>query len=385
MNRLREQVERLRERFYTADEFPYRPAEQFSEELLAPLRAAAAAGDAAWDSHARGLTARQLECLLRQTPGITDPAVVALVARTLVRRYAARLVKLAFSLYQHFYDDPAVDEIYQALARQGGTPFWTLKDGIPLDVKELDVFFKSYHLRVDSRLAFRLRHLYFVAADREDFARNARQLAYHVRHSEPEGLTPVLLRYFAEVPITDFTEKVNLEILRQLGEPSASLAWSPYPAEHRNKFAQWVFLHRLKVHSLDFPRKYEVLSKYYDRVIACYELADVATLVMDFGDIVVADLNDRPYSYFYKRADFDREMAAWTNEEIPPAFLKTERGQVTARDHIIEFKEGACLQLRYQGVDFLYIEELLDIKMGLEPDFRRTNQPSRKEKYQARS
>jgi hypothetical protein len=33
--------------------------------------------------------------------------------------------------------------------------------------------------------------------------------------------------------------------------------------------------------------------------------------------------------------------------------------------------DGICLQLQYEGVDFLYIEELMDIKMGLEPEFRR--------------
>jgi hypothetical protein len=58
-------------------------------------------------------------------------------------------------------------------------------------------------------------------------------------------------------------------------------------------------------------------------------------------------------------------------EPYQPTFLRMDKKNLTARDFMIEEIEEPCIKLSYEGIDVLYINEMLDIKMGLEPDMRR--------------
>lgn len=387
MTMLREQIEQISQRFYTVEEFPFLSADRFSPDLIEPLHTLKGP---AIESYADSLTAAQLDSLLYHFSGISTKELRDAGTSVVRRRLTKRLVKLFFSLYQHQYDSPAVIQLASVIAEEARRkgmespqveflsefadaqdPFGEINGHVQTVCRELEAFFRNYGIRKDSRLAFRIRRECFLAADSDSFLHNARQLAYHINQSPVEELPGIIARYLSEVSMMDFHEGVNLSILTIMGEPKASLDWAPYPLELRTKFAQWVFLHRLKIHSLEYPQKFRVLSKYFDRIVESYHLEEDAALIIDFGDIVVADIKEKPYSYFYKRKEFDKDIARWKNEELPPAFIRMDRDQTTARDYIIEEKEGNCLQLRYEGVDFLYIEELMDIKMGLEPEFRR--------------
>ena len=387
MTMLREQIQQISQRFYTVEEFPFLSADRFSVDLidfLDTLKVTEIEG------YADSLSAAQLDTLLYHFSKIETKELLEKATSVVCHRLTKRLVKLFFSLYQHRFDSPAIVHLASAIAveaqRKGIDspqvdylsgfanaldPFAEINGHVQTVCRELESFFRIYGIRNDSRLAFRIRRECFLAADSDSFLHNARQLVYHIDHSPVEELSGIITQYLSQVSIMDFHEGVNLSILSIMGEPKASLDWAPYPLELRTKFAQWVFLHRLKIHSFEYPQKYRVLSKYFDRIVESYHLEGDATLIIDFGDIVVADVKEKPYSYFYKRKEFDKEMARWRDEELPPAFVRMDRDQTTARDYIIEEIEGNCLQLRYEGVDFLYIEELMDIKMGLEPEFRR--------------
>jgi hypothetical protein len=128
------------------------------------------------------------------------------------------------------------------------------------------------------------------------------------------------------------------------------------------------------------PKKYSVLSKYADRVRTSYTIKEENLFIIDFGEIVIADIYDRPYSFFYQTEMFEREMAAWQADEANlPAFIRIDRKNLTARDFIIEVAEEPCVKLSYEGIDILYIQEMLDIKMGIEPDIRRKGINTRRE------
>lgn len=386
MTMLREQIDQIAQRFYTVEEFPFLSADRFSLDLFEPLHTLEGP---ALETYADSLSAAQLDSLLFHFSEIKSKELRDAATFVIRHRLTKRLVKLFFSLYQHQFDSPAIVHLASVIAEEAQRrgmdspqvnylsgfanaedPFGEINCHVKSVCRELESFFRIYGIRKNSRLAFRIRRECFLVADSDSFLHNARQLAYHIDHTPVEELSGIIARYLSEVSMMDFHEGVNLSILTFMGEPRASLNWTPYPLELRTKFAQWVFLHRLKLHSFEYPQKYRVLSKYFDRIVESYHVEEDGALIIDFGDIVVADVKEKPYSYFYKRKEFDKDMARWKEEELPPAFVRMDRDQTTARDYIIEEKEGNCLQLRYEGVDFLYIEELMDIKMGLEPEFR---------------
>ncbi len=58
---------------------------------------------------------------------------------------------------------------------------------------------------------------------------------------------------------------MNRAILKRLGEPGISGKWEAYTEEAKQKFSQWCYCHRLKLHTLEFPVKYKVLSQFRER------------------------------------------------------------------------------------------------------------------------
>ena len=380
-------MEKIRERFYTVEEFPFLDRSRLPKSILEQIEALEGPDMQAF---AHSLSAAQLDALIYDLPTIKNAQLGKRTAIVLLNRLSPRILKLIFSLYQDHCDSASVEHVGRILAQEAKnrnissevTAFFLLfseekdlfegiNERIFLESMDLAGFFSGYSIRMDSRLAFRIREKFFETADKQAFSHNFSQLAFHIKHSKTQELTNIIRRYLGEIAITDFPDGVNLAILETLGDPYLSSDWIAYTVEERNKFAQWVFLYRLKIHAVKYPRKFEVLSKYFERIISSYGWENQPVLIIDFGEIVVADLRDKPFSLFYQRKDFEYEVKNWKEKEIPPAFIRMDKDQTTARDYIIEDKESNSLQLRYEGVDFLYIEELLDIKMGLEPEFRR--------------
>ncbi len=226
--------------------------------------------------------------------------------------------------------------------------------------RELESFFRIYGIRNDSDWPFAsdgnafLRPTVILSPQRQ-----AAGLSHD--HSPVEELSGIITQYLSQVSIMDFHEGVNLSILSIMGEPQASLDWV-LSSGTAYQIRPVGLPPSTEAPFLCVSQKYRVLSKYFDRIVESYHLEGDATLIIDFGDIVVADVKEKPYSYFYKRKEFDKDMARWRDEELPPAFVRMDRDQTTARDLYYRRNRGNCLQLRYEGVDFLYIEELMDIR-----------------------
>lgn len=267
MTMLREQIEQIARRFYTVEEFPFLSADRFSLDLFEPLHTLEGQALIAF---ADSLSAAQLDSLLFHFPEIKSKGLRDAATFVLRHRLTKRLVKLFFSLYQHQYDSPPIVHLASFIAEEAQRkginspqveylsgfanaedPFAEINGHVKTVCRELESFFRIYGIRKDSRLAFRIRRECFLAADSDSFLHNARQLAYHINQSPVEELPGIIARYLSEVSMMDFHEGVNLSILTIMGEPKASLDWAPYPLELRTKFAQWVFLHRLKLHSFE--------------------------------------------------------------------------------------------------------------------------------------
>ena len=198
----------------------------------------------------------------------------------------------------------------------------------------------------------------------------------------------LIQNYLSALKLHEYNDVINLEILCKLGKPNASPEWDFYPYDLRLKFTKWHFIHRLRVHSRVHPKKFAILSRYVDQVINSFEIKDEDLMVIDFGDIVLADVTGNPFSFFYEKEVFEKEMKDWKEsreaseewdaysdtespEVLIPTFLRSDKKNLTARDFIIEEVEEPCVKLSYEGIDVLYIDEMLDIKMGLEPDMRK--------------
>lgn len=381
-------LEAIRSRLYTVSEFP----------VIDPARLPTALDFESVPKDNEGqadlafsMSGKQVDGLLLAIPSLTDKAEIEKAVALVRIRFSRRIVKLVFSLYQTRYETEPVQILCRRIAEEAtkrdlfpedGSFLWTFfQTPDPLDAaveealstgKDLDEFFARYHIGAETALSFEIRRRCLEVATNEMFVANQKHMLLLIGKST-DGLDAMTANYLDQFIMVNYLEDVNVALLGRLGEPGSTPAWESFSQEQRDRFAHWVYLFRLKTRSREFPKKYEVLSQYYNQIKGTQELEDGSILILDFGSIVVADLAGRPYSYFYKRHVFEEEMRQWISEGIEPCFLRLDRAQVSARDYIIEQKEAPCMRLHYEGVEHLYIQELLDIKMGLEPDFRRKN------------
>jgi hypothetical protein len=96
------------------------------------------------------------------------------------------------------------------------------------------------------------------------------------------------------------------------------------------------------------------------------------TLIIDFGHLVIMDPKDKPHSYVLSKSYFEEQIKG-KEENRDLIFYRIDREGhiVSARDFIIENKEAKYMKLTYQGIESLYLNEMLDIKMGIQPDLRK--------------
>jgi hypothetical protein len=394
MSLLNNSIEALRSRFYTVEEFPFIDRSRLPEGII---KTALSIKPNEWDTFAVALTGKELEALLRDYVFLTDPQDQLKAAGILTRCMSARMIKLVIALYQDQFEASSLNLLLQKLKDEAqkqeklpdvGIFIWRFGDlddkseayreEIELDQKSIDGFFARFRLTTTSRLSIEIRLQYLIAADQAGLLSNQRHLVYLIEQLPAPALIGLISHYLGQLSMVDYLDGVNLAILDKLGEPLQSEEWEPYDDELCTSFAQWNFLHMLKLRSIRFPKKYMVLSNYYDRIRSCYELEDSKVMIIDFGEIIVADIGDKPYSYFYYRKSFEEEMDRFEKEGVEPSFAQMDKELISARDYIIEDREGSCMQLSYEDMGTLYIRELMDITMGLEPNFRQKARKSKK-------
>ena len=418
-------VDGLRDRFYTQDEFPGLKRERLPESFL---KEAMQVANQDRISYAAGLKGSQLESLIFVLRDSVDPNEIVKAIEILCFRISPRILKLMTILYQyHFWSqglNAAIKEMGKAAlekpacAASGAFAIrfgWTedkmaeIEAAIDESDKDISKCFKAYGIDGKSPFAQAGFLSYLSVADKDALRTNRRWIINAIEQQPSERLVQLINNYLSSFTMVEYNDGVNLAILNKIGQPYVSPDWEAYSVETRNTFAQWSYLHRLKLHSVGVPKKYEVLGTYFEQVRSSYEIKNDKLLIIDFGEIVVVDISDRPYSFFYQKKVFDQEMEAWRKsrealEEMSyeesdenaacysagyrydveseecdqpkekkylPTFIRIDQKNTTARDFIIEEVEEPCMKLSYEGVDVLYIRELMDIKMGLEPDMRK--------------
>lgn len=394
----------LKDRFYTFEEFPFLKREALPQGILSTAMRISAAEI---ESFAFRLKGKELEGLLLDLRDAASREEIERACEILEIRSTARILKLLIILYQYNYESVGLNaalfrlgkrigekEKYtaqEAFARHMGPvedKFSSLCAIIETHERDISKAFTALSINGKSPFACEAAYRYLTDAPMEGYITNLKWMVRTIESKSAEELQPFLTKYLSSLDVSQYHDGVNLAILKKLGQPNLSPDWADYEKPLKDKFTQWYFLSRLKKHTFSMPKKYKVLSKYYKQVRSSLEMPEENLMIIDFGDIVIADIADRPYSFFYEKDVFDKEMEAWeksreqeealwdeTEDERPapylPTFLRMDRGVYTARDFIIEEIEEPCVKLSYEGIDVLYINEMLDIKIGLAPDLRR--------------
>ena len=380
-------IEAVRERFFLLTEFPYLDRGNFPEGVC---EAAMDIKPENIEAYSVALSAKQLEALLLDIPMEDSIEKLERIASILDFRFSSRLIKLFFELYQEHYDRPSMQIIMKRLVSEAkrrsrfpdtGSLLWAYgeSDDLLQEVKTefttswrlLDDYLNAYHIGQETRLALEIRLQCFSDAGLAMINANPRHLIYLIESLPEKDLEKTISNYIRISDVKKCISEVNVLILQKMGEPALSAHWNGYKESVIKKFSEWCFYHHLYLHSFRYPKKYKVLSGYYNNIKQSYELEGSA-LVIDFGEIVVVDMMNVSYSFFYYKWEFNREMKEWQEMGQLPSFYSSNPEKISARDYIIENKDEPCMLLQYEGVDLMYIEEILDIQIGLEPDFRRT-------------
>ena len=385
---LKDALQNLSTRFFTLEEFPFLDRGFLPCGILAE---ALQRDRSDLNHYALGLNGKQLEGLLFDLKEAKEQEEIQRAVQILKVRVSSRLIRLLTILYQ--YNDSSrglnegLREICVMLTQSGARVpedafirrFGDVDDKVKA-VKEaieemrwnITECLKVYAIHEKSAFAVKCVLSYLNTANRAGLLLNRFWILRTLENLPAAELKKLIENYLKTYKLTEYHDGINLEILHKLGRPYDSPDWEAYPAELKKKFSEWCFLHQLKLHTMKVPKKYSILSKYVDRVKTSYTVKDENLLVIDFGEIVIADIYDRPYSFFYQKEIYEQEMAAWqADEENLPTFIRIDKMNPTARDFIIVEAEEPCVKLSYEGIDILYIQEMLDIKMGIEPDIRR--------------
>lgn len=378
-------IEEVRERYFLLEEFPFLERRRLPEGIL---EKAMTVREEDLESYSYSLSGKEVEAILLDIPALKTLETQERAAAILNIRFSPRLIKLFFVLYQTYYDIDAIRLVKRKLIREAkrraefpkaGAFFWDFDGSNDLfeevklaftdQWKSLDNFFLAYQIRQDTRLAMEIRLRCLEDAELPLIHSNLHHFMILLERKPEKHLLTAITNYIYLSDLKNAINEVYLLILERMGEPSRSRKWEIYDRKVAEKFSEWCFYHHLTLHSKFYPKKYEILSHYYDHVEQSYELEGSA-LVLDFGEIVVVDIPNHPFSFFYYKWEFERQMKEWEEAEAKPAFYLKNPEQISARDFIIEDKDAPYILLRYEGVDLLYIQEILNIQIGLVPDFR---------------
>ena len=387
MLKLHQAIQDISSRFYTVQEFPLLKRDRLPAGVLKRISNVKSENVELHASRLRGLELDSLLFDLRDNPSQQE---LDAGLRVLRLRFSPRLLKLISILYQYNIDSDALKQACRILSLeadernshpQEGKFLWkfanaddiftALRSAADQEGGNVSQCCTRWGLDPASPLARKSFFQYLSDADQRALFINESWIVSFIEKEAMDDITALIKNYLGSFDLLEYQDSVCLAIWNRLGDPYESPDWVAYTKEQRDLMAQWNFLYLLKTHTLNYPEKFEILSKYNNRIRSCKKLPEHHLLSIDFGEIVVVDVEDQPSSFFYQKQKYEEEMRRWAeNEAAIPVFLRTDRKLTTARDFMIEKKEESYMKLSYIGVDRFYIQELMDIKMGIEPDMR---------------
>lgn len=394
MEALEQSLESISERLYTYSEFPLINREILPKTIIPEILQL---GKAELDNYAIRLAGKFLDGLLYDLIDCQDQKAIDRANIILRLRFSPRLVKLTGRLFQYNFHSMGLKQACKALTEEGNRRGLLPVEGLFVfrfasqdDVKEaliqaadeegrdLSHLCKSYYIDPDSPLARKSFFSYLVRGGKKELLTNKDWLLFYLETEDLDTLIPLIRNYLSSLTLAEYSRRINLKITERMGDPYESVDWETFTRQERQSFAQWNFLYKLKVHSQKHPQKYKILSRYYDNIRSCKISEDGRVLIIDFGDIVILDPKDRLVSYFCNKEFFLRSLDNSDGDsELLLSMIDKKGPTISARDFIIEKREEKCIKLSYEGIDSLYINGMLDIKMGLEPDMRRQKVISR--------
>lgn len=411
--RLLQVIKDLKNRFFTLEEFPFLDRNSLPGGILSQ---AMNIQESEVRDYAFTLKGQELEGLILDIRDASEKQKIQRGCQILAIRATPRILKLLSILFQYNYKAQGLQAVLRCMAdKMGNKDVYSLEETLISSLGQVEdkisalcllidehgnsipLCFKTLNISEKSPLAAEAAYQYLTHATKEGLAANQRWITSTIKSRYSHELQGLIQNILSTFTLYEYRDVINLEILSKLGKPNTSLEWNSYPYEIRLKFNQWHYLYKLRIHSIVYPKKFIILSRYVEQIVNSYVIKDNDLMIIDFGDIILADIKGNPNSYFYEKKFFEKEMKEWQRSreaaeqwdaasevEKPkiqlPTFLKLEKKSLTARDFIIEEAEDACIKLSYEGIDVLYIHEMLDIKMGLEPDMRKRQLSKLKEK-----
>ncbi len=378
-------MEDIRTRFYTAEEFPL-----ISREIVpsSVLQKAMAFRLEQLRPHALRLNSAELDGLLMELTQCRDPELINRGIQVLCERCSPRILKLLSAVMQYYFESPAIDLLGKTItercralimpesflfkfAPNDNKPA-TLVETILEHKHDIHSVYKKYNIADQSPLAMQGSVLYFGSCDKNVYLRNYIELIGLIRSLSADAAFEIIQHYLDCLQIAEYIDLVNTAIAEKLGQPYISVDWKNYPIDLRDKFTQWSFLFRLKSHCKGMPQKFRVLVKYFKHIRNNYLFDGDETLIMDFGWLVLADPKNAIEAYLYKKDFFEQETAAWRIKGQPTTFMKKNSEIMTSREFMLSMSDSPCIKLIFEDVQYFFIEEVLDIKLEIEPDMRKS-------------
>lgn len=388
MGALTQSIKTIGLKMYTLEEFPFLNRDTLPQLALSKIGQLKGAD---LENCAIAMAGKELDALILDLKNIEDEKTLEAVIEILKLRYSPRLLKLITRLYQYNLDSLGLKQGIVAMGEEGEKRNHFPSEGkfIFSFAKEKNIFeaigkatdeiggdidrlCEEYAIDPKSPLAQKVFLSYMEQGNKSVLMQNKEWLLGYLENEDVNDLIGLIKNYLGALTISEYSRRVNLMILEKLGDPYESPNWEGFTRQEKEGFAQWNFIYKLKIHTANYPQKYALLSNYYKEIRSCTLQEDKMTLTIDFGHLVIIDMKDKPYSYVLNKTYYEEQIKD-KGEDCDHIFYQRdwEVHTISARDFIIENKEEKCMKLTYQGIESLYLNEMLDIKMGIQPDLRK--------------
>ena len=386
MSYFTETIDRLKAKFYTYDEFPL-----LDRQLLPAdsLQKALKIKEIDLSFYAANLKGQELEGLLLDLISSENSAEIQRAIKIVCYRISKRILKLISKLTQYHYRAYGIDQLRKGVFNSCELTTFTderflhtfgsaddlvkaLAQTLLKENRNIHEIYTYYDISDKSPLAYASSLMFFRQCDKTGFLLNYDYLADLLKLFQPKRIIPIVSHYLNIMTLIEYDDNINSIIAEKFGQPYTSVEWEPFSKGLRDKFAQWNYLQKLKLHCEGNPKKFQILLQYLPEVRANYEIDEINALVIDFGVIVIVDMSDRPDAFLYEKNLFETEMRAWQNDQANlPTFLNKKKETLSAREFMLSTKDAPCIKLTFEGIHYYYIEEIMDIKIGYEPDMRK--------------
>jgi len=338
--------------------------------------------------YAARLKSRELEGLLLDLNSTKNMDEINRAVKIITLRNSQRIIKLISILSQYYYDSLSLNILCKRITENctkkqlkensylhkigmKDNKIVAFMQAISQEGQDMTVTCEKYGVSEKSPLAMEGFLAYFNKCDKTAFLINYKKMIILIEELPIQKIFEMLANYLNVFNLIEYIESVNLAILDKLEQPYVSVEWKPFSVELREKFAHWSYLYRLKIHCEENPEKLNALIKYFEYVRTSYEINEGEILIIDFGWVVLANVKGSMDSYLYDKRLFEKEMSQWEQDiEIVPSFLDGIKDIMTARHFMLTEDDSRCIKLTLEDIHYYYAQEVLDIKLGLEPDMR---------------